>query len=272
MWRAGGAHHRVRLQVPGPLPQRGPADPTVGLPAERHHQPGRDHPGTRSYRYVDYWGTAVTAFDLHAPHTELEVTSASVVETDKPNRPTVSVTWEDLDSYAVQDRYHEVLTPTRYTPFGKRTDRVARQIVQKRPAPRRSGHRQMGPQRTAVRPGHHRCALLRPRRPAGGWGVSGLRAPVIVDPVAHHGNSGPLRFRIPAPQTGCRRRRGPSRGESTPGSRLGRAAGGTRPDQQHRDQRAVHQRRIRPELCRRHAAEGGFTTAEGRAVWTWSSK
>ena len=40
-------------------------------------------PATRSYRYVDYWGTAVTAFDLHAPHTELEVTASSVVETDK---------------------------------------------------------------------------------------------------------------------------------------------------------------------------------------------
>ena len=39
-------------------------------------------PATRSYRYVDYWGTAVTSFDLHAPHTELEVTSSSVVETD----------------------------------------------------------------------------------------------------------------------------------------------------------------------------------------------
>ena len=37
-------------------------------------------PATRSYRYVDYWGTAVTSFDLHAPHTELEVTSSSVVE------------------------------------------------------------------------------------------------------------------------------------------------------------------------------------------------
>ena len=39
-------------------------------------------PATRSYRYVDYWGTAVTAFDLHAPHTELEVTASSVVETE----------------------------------------------------------------------------------------------------------------------------------------------------------------------------------------------
>ena len=32
----------------------------------------------QNYRYVDYWGTAVTAFDPR-PHTELEVTSSSVV-------------------------------------------------------------------------------------------------------------------------------------------------------------------------------------------------
>ena len=44
-------------------------------------------PATRSYRYVDYWGTAVTAFDLHAQHTELEVTSSSVVETGKQEPP-----------------------------------------------------------------------------------------------------------------------------------------------------------------------------------------
>jgi transglutaminase-like putative cysteine protease len=87
-------------------------------------------PATRSYRYVDYWGTAVTAFDLHAPHIELEVTSSSVVETDKPEPGASTVNWDDLKSYAVLDRYHEVLMPTsRYTPAGKRTDRVARQIA-----------------------------------------------------------------------------------------------------------------------------------------------
>ncbi|PRC60624.1 hypothetical protein C6A85_17215, partial [Mycobacterium sp. ITM-2017-0098] len=64
-------------------------------------------PATRSYRYVDYWGTAVTAFDLHAPHTELEVTASSVVETDKPELPKVSVSWEDLTSEAVIDKYDE---------------------------------------------------------------------------------------------------------------------------------------------------------------------
>lgn len=86
-------------------------------------------PATRSYRYVDYWGTAVTAFDLHAPHTELEVTSASVVETDKPEPRKNTASWADLRTDAVRDRYSEVLTPTRYTPFDKRTDRVARQIA-----------------------------------------------------------------------------------------------------------------------------------------------
>ena len=86
-------------------------------------------PATRSYRYVDYWGTAVTAFDLHAPHTELLVTSSSVVETERPEPHTGVINWADLQSYAVLDRYHEVLIPTPYTPVDKRTDRVARQIA-----------------------------------------------------------------------------------------------------------------------------------------------
>jgi transglutaminase-like putative cysteine protease len=86
-------------------------------------------PATRSYRYVDYWGTAVTAFDLHAPHTELEVTSSSVVETDRPEAPAATIRWADLDSAAVLDRFDEVLTPTRYTPASKRIDRTARSLA-----------------------------------------------------------------------------------------------------------------------------------------------
>ena len=86
-------------------------------------------PATRSYRYVDYWGTAVTAFDLHAPHTELQVTSSSVVETDKPEPPVASVNWAGLDSSAVLDRFHEVLGPTAYTPFSKRIERTARSLA-----------------------------------------------------------------------------------------------------------------------------------------------
>ena len=86
-------------------------------------------PATRSYRYVDYWGTAVTAFDLHAPHSELEVTSSSVVETEKPERPAAEIGWAELTSAAIADRFDEVLAPTEYTPLSKRIDRVGRHLA-----------------------------------------------------------------------------------------------------------------------------------------------
>jgi transglutaminase-like putative cysteine protease len=85
-------------------------------------------PATRSYRYVDYWGTAVTSFDLYAPHTELEVTSSSVVETDRGEMPK-KVSWEDLGSEAVIDRYDEMLSPTDYVPASRRIQAVGRRIA-----------------------------------------------------------------------------------------------------------------------------------------------
>ncbi len=85
-------------------------------------------PATRSYRYVDYWGTAVTSFDLYAPHAELEVTSSSVVETDRGEKPK-KVSWEDLNSEAVIDRYDEMLSPTDYVPASRRIQAVGRRIA-----------------------------------------------------------------------------------------------------------------------------------------------
>lgn len=86
-------------------------------------------PATRSYRYIDYWGTAVTAFDLHAPHTELRVTASSVVETEKPEPSTTKVTWNELTSEAVVDRFDEVLSPSRYTPVSRPLRRVGERIA-----------------------------------------------------------------------------------------------------------------------------------------------
>jgi transglutaminase-like putative cysteine protease len=86
-------------------------------------------PATRSYRYIDYWGTAVTAFDLHAPHTELEVTASSVVETDNPEPPSKKLTWAQLHSDANVDRYDEVLTETGYVPHSKRVQSVGKRIA-----------------------------------------------------------------------------------------------------------------------------------------------
>ncbi|HWS91635.1 MAG TPA: transglutaminase family protein, partial [Mycobacterium sp.] len=86
-------------------------------------------PATRSYRYIDYWGTAVTAFDLHAPHADLTVTSSSVVETERPEPPVAEVSWSDLDSEAVIDRFDELLRPTPHTPPSKRVTSVTKKIA-----------------------------------------------------------------------------------------------------------------------------------------------
>jgi transglutaminase-like putative cysteine protease len=86
-------------------------------------------PATRSYRYVDYWGTAVTAFDLHAPHAQLEVTSSSVVETDRPEPRAAKVSWTDLQAEAVIDRFAEVLCPTGCTPASRRVAAVGGRIA-----------------------------------------------------------------------------------------------------------------------------------------------
>ncbi len=86
-------------------------------------------PAARLYRYVDYWGTAVTAFDLHAPHRELEVTSSSVVETEVAEPSVERLSWDDLRSEAVIDRYDELLTPTRYTGSNGRIATVGKRIA-----------------------------------------------------------------------------------------------------------------------------------------------
>ncbi|WP_024500490.1 transglutaminase family protein [Gordonia amicalis] len=88
-------------------------------------------PATRSYRYTDYWGTAVTAFDLHAPHEELEVSGMSVVETEAGQRPAEEdqASWEDIRSEAVMDRYDEMLSNTTYVPKNRQLIAAAKKVA-----------------------------------------------------------------------------------------------------------------------------------------------
>lgn len=83
-------------------------------------------PPTRSFRYSDYWGTTVTSFDLHAPHTELAVTATSVVETAEPVVPARSATWERLAGDVVKDRFAEMLELTAYVPRDRELARTAK--------------------------------------------------------------------------------------------------------------------------------------------------
>lgn len=86
-------------------------------------------PSTRQYRYRDYWGTEVTSFDLHAPHSSLEVVSTSVVETGPTTPPEASATWAELQDEFVRDRYVEFLEPTAYVPTYKKLATHARRIA-----------------------------------------------------------------------------------------------------------------------------------------------
>ncbi|WP_328295429.1 transglutaminase family protein [Kineococcus sp. NBC_00420] len=65
-------------------------------------------------RYWDYWGTHVTAFDLHTRHDVLVTRGISLVETDRRAELVVPdpLTWEELGSDALLDDFAEFLTPT----------------------------------------------------------------------------------------------------------------------------------------------------------------
>lgn len=85
-------------------------------------------PATRAYRYTDYWGTVVTSFDLHAPHTQFTVLGTSVVETVDEAEPILTATWKDLRSENVIDHLTEYLTPTDYTPQDRELASLARDL------------------------------------------------------------------------------------------------------------------------------------------------
>ena len=73
-------------------------------------------PPARTYRYEDYWGTVVTAFDVHAKHEALTVTATSTVET-LPAGDLIDhgATWEELIVPESVDRWYELLLPSRRT-------------------------------------------------------------------------------------------------------------------------------------------------------------
>jgi transglutaminase-like putative cysteine protease len=73
-------------------------------------------PAANLFRYRDYWGSRVHAFDLHHEHTELEIVGTSLVETAErtPSLDT-SVTWTAIDAAGMIDRFYEYLGSTPVT-------------------------------------------------------------------------------------------------------------------------------------------------------------
>jgi transglutaminase-like putative cysteine protease len=64
-------------------------------------------PWTDDYR--DYFGNEVTAFEVLDPHSAMTVTAVSTVHTDRPSAPDPSLTWADMATPEVTDRWTEFL-------------------------------------------------------------------------------------------------------------------------------------------------------------------
>lgn len=76
------------------------------------------NPEAVAFRYWDYWGTLVHAFDIHVPHIELQVTGTSVVETSAhPLPPDEAMSWAELGRPDLCDRFAELLAPTAHVPI-----------------------------------------------------------------------------------------------------------------------------------------------------------
>lgn len=68
-------------------------------------------PSAWTHNYVDYWGTAVTAFEVHDRHDQLTVTSSATVDVRRDEPVGQGLTWNDLrdDDAGVRDEFSEYL-------------------------------------------------------------------------------------------------------------------------------------------------------------------
>jgi transglutaminase-like putative cysteine protease len=84
-------------------------------------------PACRQTSYQDYWGTRVVAFQVPTPHTELTLTSTSLVEVTARAAATEPMTWEELErvSASTVDFVEHVRQTSRTTPT-RELDALAR--------------------------------------------------------------------------------------------------------------------------------------------------
>jgi len=87
-------------------------------------------PRGTAYRYQDYWGTHVLAFDTQLTHTRLEVVSTSLVEVEQPaGAPSVRLGWHDLAAPDVRDAHVEWLGPRPVTRLGPELVEASREVA-----------------------------------------------------------------------------------------------------------------------------------------------
>jgi transglutaminase-like putative cysteine protease len=86
-------------------------------------------PTATLFRYWDYWGSYVTAFDVHSRHRELAVEATSVVETSPQPRVAPPTDWAVLRAEAFRDSHLEWLNPTPQTAVDAELTELAHQAA-----------------------------------------------------------------------------------------------------------------------------------------------
>jgi transglutaminase-like putative cysteine protease len=79
------------------------------------------------WTYSDYWGTAVSSFDIQAPHEELEIRARATVETSPAPKPGRPLPWAVLHERAADGELLAFLTPTARTAVSAELAETARQ-------------------------------------------------------------------------------------------------------------------------------------------------
>ena len=188
-------------------------------------------PPARTYRYEDYWGTVVTAFDVHAKHEALTVTATSTVETLPPGdliEPGEGAAWDELAVPESVDRWYELLLADHAHRPGRRADRRSpptSAAAHAHPARGGAGGLRVRPRRGHVSARRDRRADRRGARLGAAQGRLPGHQPPDRRAAARDGAAGPVRLRLPAPEAvgGDRGQRG--RPEPRLGGVVGRAAG-----------------------------------------------
>lgn len=86
-------------------------------------------PSATVSRYWDYWGSYVTAFDVHDPHSELALEATSLVETSGAPRDGELAGWATLREDKLRDTHVEHLTATPHTQVDAELVERAREVA-----------------------------------------------------------------------------------------------------------------------------------------------
>jgi hypothetical protein len=153
-------------------------------------------PPARTQRYWDYWGTQVFTFDLQVPHSTLTVTATATVDTRLADPPDETVTWSDLDTDTVRDRWCEYLLQTALTSIDGEPAAAAAELPS---VERRRGRVGLPRHEPDLRAGVDR----REHQRDAGVGAALRRVPGHQTrrdrPAAPRRRPGPVHLRVPAP-------------------------------------------------------------------------